>query len=313
MHERRHEVAVALSCEVELGEGPVWDERTEMLWFVDILRGGVYRLDPVTGAHAHWTCDRLLGALALSHEPGIVALATDRGFEIWDLSRPSPVIVAAVGADDDDIRMNDGKVAPDGSFWAGTMSMRGDDGRGELHRLGGDGTTEVLVGDLTLSNGLGWSPDASTFYLIDSPRDAIFAHRLDDDLRPGPGSVLIDTSSFPGLPDGMTVDADGFLWVCFWGGGTVRRFEPTGTLAAEYPVPVANPTSCAFGGPGLDRLFVTTARYGLTAAERMAQPLAGAVLEIAPGVAGLAPGRVAIDVLACTEPADEPEPTTPAS
>lgn len=294
MPDRSPDVDVLLPATLELGEGPVWDDRAGALWFVDILDGAVHRFDPGLGTHDAWRCDRLIGALALTDvlagedaAAGRALLATERGFERWRLGEPAPTEICTVDAADPDIRMNDGKVAPDGSFWAGTMSMRGDERRGALHRLDGDGGVERLIDGLTLSNGLGWSPDGAWFYLIDSPCRTVTRYRIDDRGRPIEPTVLVDTSPFDGLPDGLTVDADGCLWVCFWGGGVVRRFDADGAHVADHPVPVANPTSCTFGGAALDRLFVTTARFGLSTDELDDQPLAGSVLELAPGAVGL--------------------------
>jgi sugar lactone lactonase YvrE len=159
---------------------------------------------------------------------------------------------------------------------------------GELYRLDGGGALTTVVKGVTVSNGLGWSPDGARMYYADSP-----TRRIDVfDYDPATGEafkrrVFADLSAFDGVPDGLTVDADGYVWVAIWGGGVLRRFAPDGTQDAVVQVPVSQPTSCAFGGPGMTDLYVTTASVGLSATELEDQPLAGRLLRLHPGPVGL--------------------------
>jgi sugar lactone lactonase YvrE len=193
-----------------------------------------------------------------------------------------------------DNRLNDAKCDPAGRLWAGTMAMSEAQPDGALYRIDGDGVTERVVSGLTVSNGLDWSPDATRMYLNDSPtrRVDVFDH------DPATGAVSgrrpfarIDPGG--GFPDGLTVDAEGGVWVALFAGGQVRRYSPEGTLDAVVPLPVTNVTSLTFGGPDRADLFVTTAKHHLDPAQRAAQPLAGAVFVLRPGVRGRPAGRFA--------------------
>jgi sugar lactone lactonase YvrE len=266
------------SAEAQLGEGPSWHEgRQELVW-VDILGREVHVGDRVYGTPAY-------PGAAVPAADGHLLLAMD-GFVSLDLDSGAVAPVAAVELEDG-VRFNDGKCDPAGRFWAGTMALDEAPDRGALYRLDDPGSVQRLVAPVTVSNGLGWSPDAATMYYIDTPTRTI--RRFPFDLESGAigEPVVLDLSAWSGLPDGMAVDAEGNLWVAFWGGWAVRRFSPGGELLSELAVPVARPTSCTFGGPGLDELLITTARVGLPEDELRDQPLAGSVLVTDPGVTGL--------------------------
>jgi sugar lactone lactonase YvrE len=177
-----------------------------------------------------------------------------------------------------DTRFNDGKCDAAGRLWAGTMSTARRPGDGRLYRVGAGGDAVVAIPSTTISNGLGWSPDNTLFYFVDSTSQAIDVFDFDLD-----GGEIANRRRFAaidpgdGLPDGLTVDAEGGVWVCLFGGGCVRRYDPAGRLDAAVELAISKPTSLAFGGPRLDRLYVTSA-------------LGGAILEIEPGVRGL-PGN----------------------
>jgi sugar lactone lactonase YvrE len=165
--------------------------------------------------------------------------------------------------------------------------MTDDDDRSSLYRIDADLSVTTLFAGVGISNGLGWSPDATSMYYIDSPTRRIDV--IDYDLATGAVEhrrPLIEVGADEGLPDGMTVDADGCLWVAFWGGSCVRRYDPGGHLMRDVELPVSLVTSCTFGGKDLDQLFITTASMGLNDSERVAQPLAGAVFRIDPGTRG---------------------------
>ncbi len=202
-------------------------------------------------------------------------------------SQWSTRIIAEVPARDD-LRFNDAGVDPAGRVWAGSMHIPESEPLGELYRLDPGGRLTTVLKSVTVSNGLGWSPDGSRMYYADSPT----APRRRVRLRPGdrrgvPRRAFADLSGVEGVPDGLTVDLDGYVWVAMWGGGVLRRFTPSGQQDAVLPVPVSQPTSCAFGGPGLADLFITTASVGLSEAERAEQPLAGRLLRMRPGPIGL--------------------------
>jgi sugar lactone lactonase YvrE len=287
------DVEVAIAAEATLGEGPVWDRDTETLVWVDILGDRVHRFDPSTGEDIHLQTGRPVGAAGLRHAGGLV-LALEDGFALVDPAWEDIDLVAPVAADDPSIRFNDGACDPAGGFFAGTMAYDLTAGAASLYRLGPDRrVTEVLSG-VTISNGLGWSPDQRTLYYVDSP-----THRIDAfDYDPGSGEIggrltVVDLSGHAGLPDGLTVDEEGCIWIAFWDGWTVRRYTPDGRLDREVTLPVGRVTSCAFGDTDLSTLYITTARDGLDPHQLADQPLAGAVFTYDPGVVGIAEPRFA--------------------
>jgi sugar lactone lactonase YvrE len=209
---------------------------------------------------------------------------------------------------DPDVRMNDGKCDPAGRFWAGTMELDGAPDRGALYRLDGPGAARQMVAPVSISNGLGWSLDGAWMYFIDTPTKTVRRYPFDmasGDL--GAPSVLVDARAHLGAPDGMTVDAEGNLWVAFWDGGAVRCFSRAGEILEEVSLPVRRPTSCTFGGPDLRQLLVTTARHELTESELRDEPLAGSVLVLEPGVAGLPATRVDLHRVAGRQLSSEEE------
>ena len=279
------DVELVLDARAELGEGPVWDARSGRLIWVDITAGVIHRTDPTTGADDTLDVGRTVGA-AVPAADGRLAIAVDDGFwfadlETGELERIAPIPVS------DELMMNDGKTDGAGRFWAGTKDAHGNRPLGSLYRLDPDRSVTGMVDGVTISNGLGWSPDDTAMYYIDSPTHAVDVFRFD----PASGSIadrrrLVELPREWGLPDGMTVDEDGFLWVAFWTGAAIRRLDPGGTLVASIGFPVTLVTSCTFGGPELDELYVTTARVGLSDEELRDQPAAGGLFRLRPGVSG---------------------------
>jgi sugar lactone lactonase YvrE len=280
-------VELVLDARAELGEGPVWDTRAGVLVWVDILAGHVHRYDPATGADSVTEVGQPVGAVGLRESGGLV-LAVRDGFALLDEDGSAPRLLAAVEREDLETRMNDGEVDPAGRFWAGTMELDGALGRGSLYRLDPGGTVTRVLADVSISNGLGWSPDERTLYYIDSPTQRIDAY----DYHRSSGAIsnrrtVVEIEAGDGLPDGLTVDAEGFLWVALWGGSTIRRYAPDGRLDHVVELPVSQVTSCAFGGSDLADLYVTSAWAGLEEQQRRAEPVAGGVFRLRPGVCGL--------------------------
>ena len=275
-----------LEARAELGECPVWDERSQAFYFADIHAPALHRFDPATGAVKCWEMPAKLGSFALDDSGGGAVLALATGFARLDFASGAITVLANPLAGIAEHRFNDGGADPAGRFWAGTMHASGRRASGRVFCLEG-GDARAVFGGFFVPNGFAWSPDGARFYLNDSPRAMFVA---DFDAASGtaaPPHVFADVSAAPGYPDGMAVDAEGFLWNARWDGGGVARFAPDGRLDRFVPLPVSRPTSCAFGGPKLDRLYVTSARVGLDAATLAREPLAGAVLAFDPGVAGL--------------------------
>jgi sugar lactone lactonase YvrE len=281
--------AVLCSTEqTQLGEGIRWDARRDEMLAVDILAGRVYR--------GRVRDDGSLERIRFYQLPGTVGmiapvegddgwlLGAGRGFVHLALDGTQRTIaeVAPAGT-----RMNDGACDPQGRFWAGTLADDHHDGGGALYRLERDGRTELMLEGLTISNGLGWSPDGETMYLVDSGPRVINAFTFDADRGTiSDRRILVTVPEDVGAPDGMTVDAAGDLWVAVYGGGRVNRYARDGSLREVYPLPARQCTCCAFGGPGLHQLFVTTATEGWTHEQRRAEPAAGMVYRFDTDVTG---------------------------
>lgn len=285
----RGDVELALDARAEVGESPVWDvERGELIW-VDIPRCLVQRLEPASGRTESLRADQPVGAVAPRAGGGLV-LALRDGFGLLDRDDAEVRLVRDVERDDPRTRMNDGACDSTGRFWAGTMALDMVSPVGALYRLGPDLHVERILTGVTCSNGIGWSPDDATMYFVDSGTNGIDAFDFD----PGSGLVenrrrLVDVPPDRGLPDGLAVDLEGFVWVAIWGGARVHRYAPDGALDAAVALPAAQVTSCAFGGENLEELYVTSAAEGLTEADLRRQPAAGGVFRVRTGIAGSAP------------------------
>lgn len=275
-----------------LSEGPRWhEERQELLW-VDIL-GSRFHRATLTGDGAHdqirtTTVDRHVGALAPVASGGYV-LAAGQGFLFVD-EAGSVRELAQPEAGHSDVRMNDGACDPQGRFWAGTMAYDESPGAGTLYRLELDGRCTTVLTGLTISNGLGWSPDGATMYLSDSGTSVVEAFDFDG----ASGAIsrrrtLVHIDQTGMSPDGLTVDEQGDIWVGLYNGWGVHRYAPDGSLRGTVDIPVAQATSCAFGGSDRRTLFVTTGRERLDEAAVKRQPDAGRVFSVT-GLGARGPG-----------------------
>ncbi|CAH2604764.1 6-deoxy-6-sulfogluconolactonase [Rhodovastum atsumiense] len=276
-----------------LGEGPVWCPRAQALWWVDIKGPAVRRWDAARDTTQSWSLPEAVGALALRGDGDGLLLALARGLAFFDPATGALSPAAEPHGGDADLRFNDGKCDRQGRFWAGTMGETRRTPRGRLFRLQPQTGAQPVLEGLTIPNGPCWSPDGRIFYLADSPTRTIQAFPYDPATGEiGPAACFARIEP-PGVPDGATVDAGGYLWSAEHGGGRITRYAPDGRVDRRLELPVSQPTSCAFGGPDLATLFITSAREGLDAAALAAQPLAGAVLAVATGVRGLAEPRYA--------------------
>mgnify|MGYP002780652653 FL=1 len=268
-----------------LGEGPVWVEREQALWWVDVEGRAVFRWREGDGVRRFATPLRV-SALAPAAKGGFVA-ATEYGFYHADPEQGLFHPIVDPEAHLPHNRFNDGKVDRAGRFWAGTMHDRGEGEHGRFYRLDPDLSWVELDAGYRITNGPAFSADGRSVWHTDSARRTIYVSQVTD------GGALADKRVFArfdesqGVPDGMTVDAENCLWVAFWDGWCVRRLSPAGDILQSIRLPVQRPTSVAFGGPALDRLFVTSARIQLSPEELAAQPLAGALFMTAVGVRGL--------------------------
>ena len=265
-------VEVAVRAYATLGEGPTWDSREQRLIWVDILGSRIHTHDPATGRRTVMVTEQHVGAAKPREGGGLVVNLRD-GVGVYDgidgfrwLHRE-----AVPGR-----RGNDAAVAPDGALWCGTMRDDEAPGGGTLSRIAADGTVATVLTDIAVSNGIGWSPDGRLMYYIDSPTRSIDVFDVDAGQLPVNRRRLAAVDE--GFPDGLTVDAEGCVWVAVWDGSAIHRYTPDGDLDRVIEVPVLRPTACAFGGADLTDLYVTTARRDL----RAPHPLSGSVL-VVPG------------------------------
>jgi sugar lactone lactonase YvrE len=281
MTDTRWTVLDAASC--NLGESAVWDDRLGRLHWVDITAGRVYTLDWDGGAVRTLELGDMIGSVGLREGGGLVA-ALRHAVAFVDPDAGSFQIVAPVEADRPGNRCNDGAVDPAGRFWFGTMDLAEIDPTGSFYCLRPGGTLTAAFHGIVCSNGPAWSPDGRTLYHVDSARQVIRAHDFDPLTgEAGPGRLFVDDTGAGWHPDGVTIDAEGYVWNCKWGGGRIVRYAPDGTVDRELLLPVPRPTRCAFVGPDLSRLAVTSARIGLSDDELAAAPLSGQVLLVDPG------------------------------
>lgn len=284
------ETELALEARAQAGEGPVWDAVDQVLWWVDIPRQEIHRFDPRASSDRVIKVDQSVGAVAPRAVGGLIAAARD-GFAFVDTESGSLTLIAEVEAGQS-TRMNDGRCDPAGRFWAGTtaLSPLKNPQAGSLYCLETDGTVRKVLSDMSLSNGLDWSPDGRRMYYIDSLEFRVDV--LDFDVTRGTAIARRPHIVFPRRldpfvgPDGMCIDSDGYLWVAIWGGYGVRRFNQAGQPAGEVRLPVSQVTSCAFGGHDLGDLYITTASFGLTDEQSRAEPYAGGLFRCRPGVFG---------------------------
>lgn len=273
-----------------LGEGPVWCAREQALYWVDIRAPAVRRLAE-DGEVTSWEMPEQVGSIAL-REAGGILVALKSALSVFDPVTGAVSKVADAPGHHAGLRFNDGKCDRQGRFWVGTMRAGATAAPGTLYRLDDRGCVAMLDG-IEIPNSLCWSPDGRTMYFSDSPKRVIWAFPYD----PATGEIgerrVFAKFDAPLVADGGTVDAEGYLWSANYNGWRVTRLAPDGTVDRIVPVPASNITSCAFGGPDLGTLYITSAYQGLDDAARGKQPAAGGLFAIDVGVKGLPEARYA--------------------
>ncbi|TKK86530.1 SMP-30/gluconolactonase/LRE family protein [Herbidospora galbida] len=268
-------------------EGVTWDDVAGRLRFVDIPRGRVFDAGPE--GDVHWVdLPAPVTAVHMTTDPGTLLIADGDGMALTSGGVVTERLAAPL-ADRPEIRMNDGNVDPAGRYLAGSMAYAFTTGAAALYRLDTDRTLHTVLTDVTCSNGIDWSPDGARCYYVDTPTRRIDVFDADMTGR----RTFADTSDQPGMPDGLTVDAEGGVWVAFWGGGRVVRYWE-GAPDVVIELPVTQVTSCAFGGPGLDQLYISTSTEELSPAQLRDQPAAGAIFRAQPGHRGRPANRFVI-------------------
>jgi sugar lactone lactonase YvrE len=272
MHSMVNKVEHVLEVHNSLGEGPLWDSREQALYWVDIGENLILRFYPGTGDHETFQVDYTVSVLGLRSKGGFV-LGTNDGIGTWDPESEKIEILSNPIKDEPESRFNDGAVDRQGRFWAGTYAKKKPT---TLFRLDPDHSIHVMETGITVCNGIGWSPDNRTMYFTDTRRRLINAYDFD----PTTGAIdncrsFVHTPDSEDVPDGLTVDSEGFVWSARFGGWNIARYDPEGNVEREIQLPVKYPTSCTFGGQEFNDLYITTCRSYVDKEDLKNQPLAG--------------------------------------
>ena len=276
-----------LSVNCNHGEGPVWNAVEQKLYWVDMLVSQIHTYHPASDTHAMFQFDDYVCAMAFRESGGLV-LATHKHFAFWDGKDPKNLdIITEVEGDLSENRFNDGAVDPQGRFWAGTMAMNAAADAGNLYRLDADLTVYKMITNTTIANGMGWTTDQQTMYFTDSTPKIIYAYDYD----PESGNIsnrrdAIDTTDKPGVPDGMTMDIDNYIWTARFNGSNVTRYAPDGTVDRVVEIDAEKVTSCTFGGPDLKDLYITTSSIGMSDDDLKAKPKSGDIFRVRVDVPG---------------------------
>ena len=275
-----------LDIEVDVGEGALWHPDEQRLYWIDVEKGHLHLYDPALESLRTIALGQRIGTVVPA-SPGTALVALQDG--IYHLNLTSEKLRLLHPLEDEHLRFNDGKCDPTGRLWVGTMHLQEAPGVAALYVLRKDNTFRQVRDGISVSNGITWSPDGQTMYYIDTPTRQVQA--FDFDAPTGQIShprTVVTLPEGSGVPDGMTIDAEGKLWVAHYGGGQVGRWDPhTGELLQRVVVPVPNVTSCAFGDPRLNTLYITTARSSDNPPETAQHPTAGGLFAVRPGVVGL--------------------------
>jgi sugar lactone lactonase YvrE len=282
------EVTCILDAKAMLGECPVWSAEEQALYWVDILAPALHRFDPATGATRTWSMPQSIGSFGLRESGGAV-VALRNGFHLFDFETGELKLLVNPEPHTPGNRLNDGKVAPDGSFWAGTMDEETMSRHtASLYRLAPDGSIRRMLDRLIVSNGLAWSADGRTLFHSDSKGKLICAY----DHESGTGHlsnrrVVAEPSEETGRPDGAATDMEGYYWSAGISAGVLNRWSPDGKLDRQIPMPCAAPTMPCFGGPDMRTVFVTSTRHHISDERLAAFPLSGGIFSLRVDVPGV--------------------------
>ncbi|MBN1305755.1 MAG: SMP-30/gluconolactonase/LRE family protein [Anaerolineales bacterium] len=281
-------VELIYEAKAALGEGPSWHAGSGRLYWVDIIERKIYLYQPADNRSRVLDVSDMVGC-AVPAQSGELVLALRDRFVKLDLAAGKETLITALEGIPENVRFNDGKCDPAGRLVAGTMDMGEKLPLGALYSLDASGDVRKLLGGVCISNGLTWSPDYRTFYYIDTSTHQVqaFDYELETGSLSG-GRVIIDVPEELGYPDGMTSDMEGNLWIAMWQGAQLTRWDPvTRDLLEQIPVPAKNVTSCIFGGPGMDELYITSARVGLEEATLVEYPYTGGLFRLKSDVKGI--------------------------
>jgi hypothetical protein len=263
----------------DLGEGILWDERTSRLIWVDVFAKQINYLVPKTGDIGGRSFISILTSIVKKRGGGYLVAAGDHLLELDGDLLEVRQIPLQMG--NENVRTNDGNVDPNGDYWIGSMAYDAEPNQGELKWISSNYFENIFLDEVTIANGIDWSPDGEIMYFIDTPKRQI--GRFNWKLKESAGESelkAIDLNGYAGVPDGMCVDKDGGLWVAFWGDGKIRNFSPEGDLIGQVIIPASLVTNCAFGGENLSTLYITTANSSYESAIEVTEPLAGSLFQV---------------------------------
>lgn len=283
------ESELELEAKASTGEGAMWHPELHSLFWVDIEGKTLYEYNPANGDSRSWLFDRMVSTVVPESDTTMIVALQDEIIRM-NLNSGKQTSIAYIPDQNGKLRCNDGKCDPSGRLWVGTMGFGAPKKAAALYRVDRNKSVKKMLSDVTISNGIVWSSNKKYMYYNDTPTHKILRYRYND--KTGEilyDGVAIDIPSGSGAPDGMAIDEDDNLWVAQWGGFGVYCYNPyTGDLLAKVKVPAPNVASCAFGGKKLDKLYITTARAGLSEDELAEYPLSGSIFVCDPGVKGVA-------------------------
>jgi len=281
------EAEPVLACQNRLGEGPIWSIEEQALYWVDIVAPAIHRFRPADLAHDHWAMPEHVGSLSMRTTGGLV-MALKSGFAGFNPETGAIEMIAEAETDQLDNRFNDGRCDRQGRFFAGSLTYSEDTPAGRLWRLGIDRRATPVLDEITISNGLCWSPDGATMYHVDTPTRMIRAFDYDQEAGlPSRPRVLVETDPKGGWPDGSITDSEGCIWNAEWDGARVVRYTPQGEVDRVVKLPARRATCAAFGGPDLKTLYITSAWDRMRRDERDAWPHSGDLFAVDVDVPGL--------------------------
>lgn len=293
----QHEVRCVIDARDKLGEGGFWDPVDQAVYWLDIIMPSrLHRFTPATGKHETWPMPEMITALAKCRD-GTLLVASQHGLNVFDPASPGLRRIASPEADRPGNRTNDGAPDARGRFWVGTMqnNVAADGGEipitgstGTLWKIEPDRSATPMVDGIGITNGIAWSPDNRTLYFADTLAETIYAYDFDLEHGTIANRRVFNDAKDLGYADGACIDAEGCLWSARWEGSCLVRFTPSGTIDCVVPIPATRVTSCCFGGPELDTLYVTSSRQGVDAGTLARYPQQGGLFALKPGVKGLA-------------------------
>ena len=281
----------SLKVKNTLGEGIIWDAASACVWWTDIDGSKLYRYQSEDKQLDHWTTPERLGSFALVSDSEFLICGFASGFAYFNPHSGELQWLEKIEQNNPGTRLNDGRADRQGRFWAGSMVESGDRGAGALYCLDQQLQVASKVSGLTISNGLCWSPDSTVMYHTDTPSRRIHAYDFDAATGAIANQRCLVRTEKGCFPDGSSVDAEGYIWNAQWGASQVVRYSPEGEVDFVLPLPVSQPSCVAFGGPKLDRLFVTSATQGFDEQTLSAEPEAGNVLVFQTNISGIADAR----------------------